>query len=136
VRITSSLVAKLLYAVFGIAYLLAGIAVVSARSGMLPRFAMNFVHELSHGSSNTLHVAQELGSLLIFAGLITLWFIRHYEQSGFFHWSMTIFLGVFALVHWYDIRGNWDSATGPLITTIPFALFLLVGIWRANSPGR
>jgi hypothetical protein len=126
-------IAKLLYTLFGLLFLLSGLTAVAARSGHLPTAAMNVLHDVSHGNGNTLHIVQELGSVLIFVGLITFWFISHYEQSMFFHWAMTIFLGAFALVHWYDIRGNWDSAKGPLITTIPFALFLVVGILRRKG---
>src|SRR5262245_56103108 len=129
----SKFIAKLLYPLFGMIFLLAGLTAVAARSGLVPTFAMNILHEVSHGDGNTLHIVQELGSVLIFVGLITFWFIGHYEQSTFFHWAMTIFLGAFALVHWYDIRGDWHSAKGPLITTVPFILFLVVGIVRRKG---
>jgi uncharacterized membrane protein len=76
---------------------------------------------------------QEFGSLLVFVALMSFWFIRHYEQSRSFHWAMTVFWGLMALIHWFDIKGPWTSVIGPLINTIPLALFLVVGLLRERS---
>jgi hypothetical protein len=88
--------------------------------------------EIGHNDLNGLHIAQEFSSLLIFAGLITFWFLRHYEQSQGFHWAMTTFWGLFALVHWFDVRGPIESVKGPLINTAPFVLFLALGLVTRN----
>jgi hypothetical protein len=79
---------------------------------------------------------QEFGSLLVFAGLITFWFIRHYEHSRTFHWAMTAFWGLLALIHWIDVRGSWQSVVGPAINTIPLVLFVAVGLLRLRSEGK
>jgi hypothetical protein len=78
---------------------------------------------------------QELGSVLVFVGLITFWFLRHYEQSQPFHWSMTAFWGLFALAHWFDVRSPFPSVGGPLMTTLPFLLFVLIGLLRLATEG-
>jgi glycopeptide antibiotics resistance protein len=76
----------------------------------------------------------------VFAGLISAWFLWHYEKSQFFHWSLTLFWGLLALVHWIDVRGTSADVGGNLVTTIPFLLFASLGLARAateqSSPRR
>lgn len=43
---------------------------------------------------------------------------------------MTVFWALFALVHWVDVRGSGQSIIGPAINTIPFTLFLVIGLLR------
>jgi len=49
---------------------------------------------------------------------------------------MTAFWGLFALVHWVDIRGSFQPGIGPAIDTVPFALYLAVGVLRQKSERR
>jgi hypothetical protein len=98
------------------------------RTGLLPAGVKDLLLDVAQGDLNALHISQEFGSLLVFAGLITLWFVRHYQQSLFFHWAMTTFWALFALVHWFDVRGPVRFDTGVLVNTIPFILFLSVGL--------
>ena len=126
-------IAKFLYGFFGVVFLLTGVSVLLLRTGLLPDVVKNIVINVGHGDLNALHILQEFGSLLVFAGLITFWFIRHYEHSKPFHWAMTTFWGLLALAHWFDVRGPFQSALGPMINTIPFILFLLVGLLRKTA---
>jgi uncharacterized protein YjeT (DUF2065 family) len=126
---------KSFYALFGVLYLAAGLSVLLLGTGLLPTPIRKLILDIGQGNDNTLHVMQEFGCLLVFAGLITLWFVRHYEQSGTFHWAMTAFWALFALVHWVDVRGRpAESFLGPAINTVPFALFLAVGLLRRRAP--
>src|SRR5262249_15955337 len=125
-----------LYGLFGILYLVAGVSVLLYRTDLLPAAVRGLIDAISRDDLNTVHVMQEFGSFLIFAGLITFWFVRHYERSGPFHWAMTAFWGLFALIHWYDVRGPIASVTGPLVNTVPFALFAAVGLIRLRADGR
>src|SRR5437773_6447387 len=125
--------AKLLYGFFGALFLLAGASVSLLHTGLLPEAVKNLIINVAHGDANTLHITQEFGSLLVFAGLITFWFIRHYEQSKPFHWALTTFWCLFALAHWFDARGAFHTALGPMINTIPLILFVLVGLLRSTS---
>lgn len=129
-------IAILVYAFFGTAYLVVGGAVLLFHSGLLPDTARNAVMNVAHGDMNTVHIIQELGSLLVFAGLITFWFIRRYERSTAFHWAMTTFWALFSLAHWFDGREGPRSFRGPAINTIPFAVFFLIGLFRATSETR
>ncbi len=124
------IIAKSLYGLFGAVCVAAGVIVLSIRTGLLPEAANDVIMSNARGDLNTLHVVQEFGSALVFVGLATLWFIPNYERSLPLHAAMTVFLLLFALIHWYDVRGPSPSLAGPLINTIPFALFLAVGALR------
>ena len=130
------ILAMSLYGLFGVGYLVVGISVLLLRTPLLPDAVRNVILAAARDDSNTLHIIQELGTVLVFVGLITLWFIRHYDQSRAFHWAVTTFWGLLALIHWFDVRGPYESVVGPLINTIPVALFLVVGLLRETVEGR
>jgi hypothetical protein len=132
-KATTRVLAKACYVVFGAGLLVAGASVLLIGAGLVPDTHRDAIATESRGDLNALHVGQEFGSLLVFVGLITFWFLRHYERSRFFHWSMTAFWGLFALVHWVDVRGQPPSVVGPLVTTVPFILFASVGLLRAAT---
>ena len=102
-------IAKSVYGFFGATFLIVGITVLLLRTGLLPGVVRDFVMGVGNGDSNTLHIIQEFGSLLVFTGLISFWFIRHYERSKVFHWAMTTFWALFALVHWFNVGGPLES---------------------------
>ena len=128
--------AKSLYGLVGVVFLVAGGSVLLLGTGLLPAAVRDTIVGIGQDNPNTLHIMQEFGSMLVFAGLITLWFLRHYDKSRPFHWAMTVFWGLIALVHWFDIRGPVESVVGPLINTVPFALCLAVGLLRETARGR
>jgi hypothetical protein len=128
----SRILAKALYLLFGVLYLAAGVTVLLFRTGLLPAWAKNAILESANGDLNAVHISQEFGSLLVFAGLITVWFTRHYEQSLYFHWAMTTFWALFALIHLFDVRGDIRFDIGVLTNAIPFVLFLTVGLLTGN----
>jgi hypothetical protein len=123
-------VAKILYGLFATVFIIVGLAIVSFKSGLLPASMEESVLHAADHNLNALHSLQEFGSLLVFAGLISFWFIRNYQYSAGFHWSMTAFWALMALVHWADVRGLRPSLVGPIVNTIPFVLFLAVGVMR------
>jgi hypothetical protein len=125
-----------LYILLGAGYLVAGLTVLLLGTDILPDGVRELIVSLGRGDGNTLHIMQEFASLLVFVGLITLWFVRHYDQSQPFHWAMTVFWALIALVHWFDVRGSFQPGIGPVINTIPFGLFLVVGLLRQRSEGR
>lgn len=129
-------IARLLYGIFGALFLIAGVTVLLLRTVLLPDALRNIVIDFGRGDPTTLHIIQEFGSMLVFAGLITFWFIRHYEHSKAFHWAMTVFWGLIAFVHWFNVGGPLRSVRSPMINTIPFILFLLVGLVRRYSEGK
>jgi hypothetical protein len=130
------IIANSLYGFFGTVFLVVGAGVLLLPTGLLPDTVENIIVNFGHGDLNTLHIIQELGSILVFVGLITFWFIRHYEHSVPFHWAMTTFWGLFALAHWFDVSGSFRSGIGQMINTIPFILFVLVGLLRKRREVR
>jgi hypothetical protein len=128
--------ARSLYGLFGAGFLVAGASALLLDTGLLPEAIRKVLVDVAQGNFNTLHIMQEFGSLLVFAGLITFWFMYYYDQSRAFHWAMTTFWGLIALIHWVDVRGSVESVVGPLITTIPLALFVVVGLLRLGLERR
>jgi hypothetical protein len=126
------MLAKSLYILFGVLFLGAGTTVLLFRTELLPPAVKSTLLDAAGGDLNVMHVAQEFGSLLVFAGLITLWFARHIQQSLFFHWAMTTFWALFALIHWFDVRGPVRFDASVWINAIPFLLFLSVGLVTRN----
>jgi hypothetical protein len=129
------ILAKSLYALVGAIFLVTGVAVLALGTGLLPGLVRNLILEIGHDDANTLHIMQEYASLLVLVGLLTFWFVRHYEQSRAFHWAMTLFWGLIALVHWVDVRGTFQPGVGQVINTVPAGLFLVVGLLRRRSEG-
>jgi hypothetical protein len=132
-NVATRVLTKSCYGVFGTGLLAAGASILLVGAGLVPDVHRDAIAAESRGGLDALHVGQEFGSLLVFAGLITFWFLRHYERSRFYHWSMTAFWGLFALVHWFDVRGQPPSIVGPLVTTVPFVLFAAIGLLRATT---
>jgi hypothetical protein len=129
----AKLISQLLYVLFGAVYLVAGLSLMLMGTNVLPPSLVRLIDHLTHYDREVLHVAQEFGTHLVILGLVTLWFVRHYEQSGLFHWAMTLGWALFALIHWRDIRGGGESWKGPAITTIPLMAFLVVGFLRRKG---
>lgn len=123
-------ITKFIYGFFGVVFLVIGLSVVMYSTGIVPPGTQDIILHAADNSLNGLHSLQEFGSLLVFAGLISFWFIRHYEQSMGFHWAMTVFWALMALVHWTDIRGLRPSLMGPMLNTVPVVLFAIIGFWR------
>jgi hypothetical protein len=125
-------VVRIFYVLFGALLLAVGVASLLLETGLLPGGAREAALGFAQGNLDTLHVMQEYGTLLVFVGVITLWFARHYESSRTFHWAMTATLALHAFAHWLDVRGA-RSLVGPVINSAPLALFLLVGLLRLKA---
>lgn len=128
----AKVVVKLFYVLFGALFLAVGLGVLLLDTGLLPTGAWEAALGFANGNLETLHVMQEYGALLVFVGLIALWFARRYELSRPFHWAMAAAWALHALAHWFDVRGA-RSLAGPLLNTLPFILFLLVGLLRLKA---
>jgi len=49
---------------------------------------------------------------------------------------MTAYFGVDALIHWFDVSGPPPSIAGPLLNTMPFLLFVTLGLLPGRSRVR
>jgi hypothetical protein len=122
-----------LYALVGAAFLLGGSAVLLLGTGLLPGPLKDAILAIGEDNTNTLHLMQEYAALLVLVALLTFWFLRQYERSRAFHWAMTAFWGIIALIHWFDPRGHFHSGLGEAVTSVPFLLFLVIGLLREKS---
>jgi hypothetical protein len=134
-KTATRVLAQSVYGLFGAGFLAVGASALLVNTGLLPEALRGAILDESQGNLDILHILQEFGSLLVFAGLVTFWFLGHYERSQAFHWSLTAFWGLLALVHWIDVRGPNPSIGGPLVTTVPFILFVAIGLLRAATEG-
>jgi hypothetical protein len=130
------LVTQLLYAFLGTIFLLGGTSVLLLGTGLLPTPMRDVILSIGEDNPNTLHLMQEYATLLVLVALLTFWFVKHYEVSRAFHWAMTIFWGLIALVHWFDHKGQFHYGLGEAITSMPFVLFVAVGIFREHAERR
>ncbi|HLL73512.1 MAG TPA: hypothetical protein VK363_18875 [Pyrinomonadaceae bacterium] len=128
-------VTGVLYGLFGAISILVGASVLLSETGLLPAVVSRAVMNAANGDASALHIIQEFGAFLIFVGLIAFWFARYYEQSRFFHWALTAAFALIALAHWFDVRGE-HSLIGPLVNSVPFLLFLSVGLLRLSSEAK
>jgi hypothetical protein len=123
-------ITKIVYGLFGVFFVLVGGSVLLVSTGLLPEAVRNIIVDYAEGDGRLLHVIQEWGNAHLLLGLLAFWFIRHYDQSQAYHWAMTAYFGLDALIHWFDVRGAPESIVGPLINTIPFVLFVTLGLLR------
>lgn len=126
-------ITRSLYALVGAAFLLGGSTVLLLGTGLLPLPLKDAILAIGEGNVHTLHLMQEYAALLVLVALLTFWFLRHYERSRAFHWALTAFWGIIALIHWFDPRGDFHSGLGEAVTSIPLLLFVLIGLLREKS---
>jgi cell division protein FtsW (lipid II flippase) len=127
------LVVRSLYVLLAMVFLFGGVTVLLLGTGLLPASVSDVVLSVGEDNPHTLHIMQEYATLLVLVALVTFWFVKHYEQSRAFHWIMTVFWGIIALIHWFDPKGNFHSGLGELINTVPFLLFAAAGLLRERS---
>jgi hypothetical protein len=125
-----------LYVLLGAIFLLGGASVLLLGTGLLPPAVRDLILAIGEDNPNTLHLMQEYASLLVLVALLTFWFVKHYELSRAFHWAITAFWGLIALVHWFDPRGQFHCGLSGAINSIPFVLFLAAGLLREHAERR
>ncbi len=114
------------YALLGTATLAAGAAVLLAPFGVFPLPAPN-------QTDAERHLSQELGSALIFVGLICAWCLFHPDRSRGVHHALFVFFALLSLVHWLDyFRGTRPLLSG-VGNTVPAGLLFLVTLLDRQS---
>jgi hypothetical protein len=129
-------IARFFYGLIAVVFVLAGTVVLLLGTGLVPRTVVNLILNYGGGTDLTMHLVQEFCTLLIFTGLVNAWCFLNYERSMYFHWAMTAFWALFALVHWFDYRGNFHGGTSRMIDTIPLLIFLIIGVLRERMERR
>jgi hypothetical protein len=124
---------RMLYALVGVAYVVAGGIVLLYRSGALPPEAIYVINQIAHDSPSALHIMQEFGTHLVALGIVALWFAYQYELSWVFQWAMTVGWGLFGLIHYLDVRAAGGGDRNWIYTAIPFFVFVAIGVLRWRS---
>jgi hypothetical protein len=119
-----------LYALAAAFYLLLGVVVLSLGIGILPTWLHDQIFAIGQNNPDTMHLIQETGTLWVLVGILFVWFARHYDQSEKFHWAVTFYLALDALVHWFNAYGRFEHEPRAIINGIPFVLFLIAGLLR------
>ena len=130
--------ARLLYAGFGVIYVLAGAgAMVLPLGWVSPSWGGPEavpVYAAAAPDSYINHLTQEFGTLAIAVGLTMLWQARQLEPNRSLHWLLTIYLVLDASIHWVGPQGMIGSLQRGVINSIPPLAFLIVGVLRTWGP--
>jgi hypothetical protein len=126
-------ITKVFYGLFGVFFVLVGGSVLLVNTVVLPEAVRNVILDFAQGDGRYLHLAQEWGNAHLLVGLLTFWFIAHYDQSRAYHWAMTAYFAVDSLIHWFNVSGPPPSLASPLINTVPFVLFVTLGLLRGGD---
>jgi len=128
------IITQIVYGLFAVLFIVLGVAVLLFNTGLLPTSVRELILKVADGDMRILHVFQEWGNAHLVLGLVTIWFIRHYDQSLPFHLFLTAYFAIDALIHWFHVAEPPNSITGPLILTIPAVVFLGLGLVRIFLP--
>ena len=79
------------------------------------------------------HLLQEFGTVVLALGVVFLWYSSRKEQSRSFHWAMTFYFSLNALIHWIGPDGLIGSWSRGIINSIPFAVMLLLGLLQLRT---
>ena len=125
--------AKFLYGILGVLYLVVGIGAMLIPTGWLPPTLVGdlLTDEMSTPAGE--HLVQEFGTVVLAVGLIFLWRATQSAWSAGFHWAMTFYFSLDALIHWIGPDGPIGSWPRGAINSVPFALMLLLGLLQARS---
>lgn len=82
------------------------------------------------------HLLQEFGTVVLALGLVFLWCASRKEYSRTFHWAMTFYCSLDALIHWVGPEGLIGSWPRGITNSIPFAVMLLLGVLQLRASGQ
>ena len=135
---TLNTITRVAYALFGTLYVLIGAGSMLLPIGWLPRNVPSKFLAGEMPSPFIDHLLQEFGTLMLALGFVFLWYAGRKEQSRGFHWAMTLYFALDALIHWVGPQGVIGSLSRGFTNSIPFAVMLLLGLLqlRTRQPGR
>ena len=123
---------RMVYFILAAAYAVFGVAAISLPPGWLPQsLAQSFLGDESV-SPLFGHVLQEFGSLFLVLGGIFFWYAKRASLSLAFHWIITIYFLLNALVHWFGPSGFTDSWSSGVVNSIPFVVMSILGVLQRN----
>lgn len=131
---TSGRITKVVYGFFGLGYLFIGAGSMLLPTGWLPKsVAGRFLHGETLSPFGE-HLLQEFGTVVLATGLVFLLQASRKVPSRGFHWAMTFYFSLDALIHWIGPEGPIGSWSRGLVNSIPFGVMLLLGVLHWKSP--
>ena len=121
-------VTRIVYGLIGLAYVLLGAGSMLLPTGWLPQSLTAGFLDGQPLSSFTEHLLQEFGTVVIATGSVFLWQAGRTERSRLFHWAMTFYFSLDALIHWIGPGGIIGSWPRGILNSIPLAVMLLLGL--------
>ena len=76
---------------------------------------------------------QEFGTVVLALGFVFLWHAHRKEQSSSFHWGMTAYFTLDALIHWIGPDGLIGSWPRGITNSIPLVVMLLLGLLQLRA---
>ena len=131
-----SKITRIVYGLFGILYVLLGAGSMLLPTGWLPQSLAAGILAGEKPSPFVEHLLQEFGTVLLALGLAFLWYANRKEQSRSFHWAMTFYFFLDALIHWVGPEGLIGSWPRGITNSVPFAVMLLLGLLQLRESER
>ncbi len=117
---------NIVYLLIGVIYMLIGTGAIFVPSGVLPAEWIVSIYGSDISNSLSMHMILEFGAALLALGSVFLWRARHSRYSPTFHWGMTTYFIVDAMIHWLGPDDAVDSLPHDLINTAPFLLMMIL----------
>lgn len=124
---------KFLYGLSGLLFLSAGTSLVLYKTDLLPAAIEEMILNTAENRDRSLHLLQEFGALMVFAGLLSFWYIKDYVHSGKFHAAMIVYWALMSVIHWTDALSSGNSLLFPAINSVPLLLFTVTGVMRIRK---
>ena len=126
---------NVVYGLIGAMYMLIGIGAIVVPTGLVPSQWVVGIYGSDVTSSLSMHMILEFGAAVLALGSVFLWRSRHSRYSPTFHWGMTTYFIVDAMIHWLGPDDSVDSPLHDLINTVPFLILMaLVGVQQQLRP--
>ena len=108
-------IARAFYGIIGVLALAAGAAVLAAPSLLARPEAPAVVS----------HLLREEAAAFVFIGLMCMWAFRDPAARRPIHFSLLVFTGLFAAIHWAEYFKDFRHIASPILNTIPSAVLLV-----------
>ena len=130
---TLNKITQVVYALIGILYVLVGMGSMLLPTGWLPQSVGDNILAGEVPSPFFGHLLQEFGTVVLALGFVFLWYARRKEQSRGFHWTMTFYFSLDALIHWVGPEGLIGSWSRGIVNSVPFAVMLVLGLLQLRA---
>ena len=129
-------ITRVVYGLLGVIYVCIGAGSMWLPARWLPRGLMDDILAEALESSFVGHLLQEFGTVVLALGFVFLWHANRNEYSRSFHWAMTCYFLLDALIHWVGPEGLVGSWQRGVANSIPVAVMLLLGLLQLRGPER